>query len=399
MSHQPKPWWGAPRRFTDRKYERKISWLELFYDLVYVAAISQLTHHIAAHPSWPVLAYSFLLFSLIFWSWVNGSQYYDLHGSEGLRTRLLTFYQMLAVGAVAVSLNDAYEGQHRGFAFSFAALQLLITYLWWSVGFYDKSHRKYSRFYTANYLLAFFALIYSAWAPSQWITPLWTAALILNLAPPVTALPTIQREMKATGQVFTASATIVERFGLFTIIVLAESILGTVTGIAEVKDKLPSAWIAFILCLLISFLLWCIYFDMTSEQETKTGYGYMQWLIFLHFPLLAALSITGACLKAMLINMQPGLSEYLQWIFCSALVIILLSIVSITKIMKEEEEDRSYINPMRRILVVISFIILLIPLLKITNDPLIFLSSIGIILLIPVIAGIRSWIRYRFPQI
>jgi low temperature requirement protein LtrA len=44
-------WWGPPKRFDDRKHERKISWLELFYDLVYVAAISQLTHELAAHPS------------------------------------------------------------------------------------------------------------------------------------------------------------------------------------------------------------------------------------------------------------------------------------------------------------------------------------------------------------
>jgi low temperature requirement protein LtrA len=81
-------WWGAPKNFDDRKYERKISWLELFYDLVYVAAISQLTHHIAAHPSLHTVLLSFLLFSMVFWSWVNGSQYYDLHGPDSIRTRV-----------------------------------------------------------------------------------------------------------------------------------------------------------------------------------------------------------------------------------------------------------------------------------------------------------------------
>jgi Predicted membrane protein len=81
---------------------------------------------------------------------------------------------------------------------------------------------------------------------------------------------TVVTVLKQRGQVFSASAALVERFGLFTIIVLAESILGTVNGIAEVKKK-PSAWIAFILGILISFLIWSIYFDMTSEQETKKG--------------------------------------------------------------------------------------------------------------------------------
>jgi low temperature requirement protein LtrA len=240
-------WWGPPKNFSERKNERKISWLELFYDLVYVAAIGQLTHHIAAHPSWPVLAYSFLLFSLVFWSWVNGSQYYDLHGNDSVRTRIFTFGQILAVAAAAITIGDAFEGHQQGFAITFAMIQLLITYLWWSVGLYDPSHRVFNKFYTFNYIIAFILLILSVFTSYQVATILWMVVLLLNLTPPLTGARTIVTVLKERGQVFTASATIVERFGLFTIIVLAESILSTVSGIAEVKDKHPAAWIAFIL--------------------------------------------------------------------------------------------------------------------------------------------------------
>jgi len=73
--HKNLSWWGPPKKFDERKNERKISWLELFYDLVYVAAIAQITHHLSNHLSWHELLYSFLLFSLIFWSWINGSQW------------------------------------------------------------------------------------------------------------------------------------------------------------------------------------------------------------------------------------------------------------------------------------------------------------------------------------
>src|SRR5215217_4510424 len=155
-------WWGAPKNFNERKNERKISWLELFYDLVYVAAIGQLTHQVAAHPSWRTAGYSFLLFALIFWSWVNGSQYYDLHGSDSIRTRLLTFWQMLAVAAVAITIPAVFEGHQQNFAVAFAVIQILITYLWWSVGLYDPSHRVFNKFYTFNYLIAFALLIISA---------------------------------------------------------------------------------------------------------------------------------------------------------------------------------------------------------------------------------------------
>ena len=389
-------WWGPPKNFNDRRNERKISWLELFYDLVYVAAISQLTHHLAEHLDWPELWYSFLLFSLLFWSWVNGSQYYDLHGNDSIRTRLFTFLQMLAVAAAAITIKDAFEGNHQGFAIAFAVIQILVTYLWWSVGFYDPSHRVFNKYYTFNYVISFILLITSVFLDHKTATILWIIALILNLTPGLTGARTIVRVLKQRGQVFTASATLVERFGLFTIIVLAESILGTVTGIAEVKDKHPDAWIAFILGILISFLLWSIYFDMTSEQETKQGYKYLQWLIFLHFPLLAALGVVGACIRVLLADISTHTHSETQWVFCISIATILFAIVGIAAIMKEEEEDRSYIRPVSRMLIIVGVIVLMIPFFESYFGTIAFLSITSFILLVPVFVGVRSWVRYKF---
>lgn len=276
-------WWGTPVDFSKRRNERKVSWLELFYDLGYVAAIGQLTHHVAADPSLPNTGFFFLLFSLIFWSWVNGSQYYDLHGEDNLRTRIWTFWQILAVTAVAASLNGMFDGMHRGFAITFSCLQAIITYLWWSVGLHDRSHRELNIFYTVNYLIALALLIVSAFVAYDRAVLLWAFVLLLNLTPPLTGARRIVRVLNNRGQVFSASATLVERFGLFTIIVLAETVLGTVAGITGIKDRQLIVWIAFVLAILIAFLLWSIYFDMTSERETRVGYGYMQWLISFTF--------------------------------------------------------------------------------------------------------------------
>jgi low temperature requirement protein LtrA len=389
-------WWGPPQNFEDRKYERKISWLELFYDLVYVAAISQLTHHIAAEPSWHTAGLSFLLFSLIFWSWVNGSQYYDLHGSDSIRTRLLTFWQMLAVAAVAVTIPGIYEGHHLNFSITFASLQVLITYLWWSVGFYDPSHRVFNKFYTINYVIAFGLLIVSAFTSYPIAIFIWIAVLILNLTPPLTGAGTINREFKKRGQVFTASATIVERLGLFTIIVLAESILGTVTGISGMHEHPVIVWLALILAILIAFLLWSLYFDMTSEQETKKGYRYMQWLIFLHFPLLASYAIAGGCIKVLLADAGTEVPIVVQWMFCIATAIILLMIFGLTKIMKEEEEDRSYIKPVSRQLVILPLCLLIVPFFGNYLNTISFLGIVAFLLLVPVVTGIRSWVMFKF---
>jgi low temperature requirement protein LtrA len=389
-------WWGPPKNFDDRKNERKISWLELFYDLVYVAAIGQLTHAIAINPVWQTVGYSFLLFCLVFWSWVNGSQYYDLHGGDGIRTRLLTFWQMLAVAAVAITIPDVFDGNQQGFAITFAMVQIMVTYLWWSVGLYDPSHRVFNKFYTINYTIAFVLLVISIFTAWQTSLILWMVVLMLNLTAPLTAARTVVTVLRERGQVFSASATIVERFGLFTIIVLTESILSTVGGVDELKDKLPAVWIVFILGILIAFLIWSLYFDMTSEQETKRGYKYMQYLVFLHFPLLAALSVAGACLRVLIADMEAGLSLTVQWMFCVSVAVILLTITAITKIMEEYQEDRVYINPVSRLLLVAAAVILIIPLFGKYFSSISFLALIALVLFVPVFVGVRSWVRFKF---
>ncbi|HTE12827.1 MAG TPA: low temperature requirement protein A [Chitinophagaceae bacterium] len=397
MSTQPiNSWWGLPQNFSDRKVERKISWLELFYDLVYVAAIGQLTHHLATHPSWAAAGYSFLLFSLIFWSWVNGSQYYDLHGNDSVRTRLFTLLQMLAVAAVAVTVNDAFEGHHQSFAICFAIIEIVITYLWWSTGIWDPAHRRFSKFYTFNYMVAFVLLIVSVFTSYTTATVLWLVVLLFNLTPALTGARTITKGLKERGEVFSASAALVERFGLFAIIVLAESILAIVSSIAEVKDKHPVAWVAFILGIIITFLLWCLYFDMTSEQEVKKGYSHLQWLIFLHFPLLASFGIVGASIKVIIQETDTGEQLSVRWIFCVALAIILFMIVCIAAIMKEEEEDRAYIKPVSRLLLFTGMLLLIVPLFGHYLNALAFLCIITVLLFVSVFVGVRSWIKYKF---
>src|SRR3954466_1161655 len=176
-------WWGPPKNFSERAKERKVSWLELFYDLAYVAVIAQLTQQLAMQPSWTTVGRVFLLFALVFWSWVNGSQYYDLHGSDSIRTRVFTFLQMIAISAVAIAIPGVFEGHHRPFAIAFLIIQGLITYLWWSVGLYDRSHRVLNLPYLINYLLGFAFLSFSLFTGPAFARGLWVAATAFNITP------------------------------------------------------------------------------------------------------------------------------------------------------------------------------------------------------------------------
>jgi hypothetical protein len=135
---------------------------------------------------------------------------------------------------------------------------------------------------------------------------------------------------------------------------------------------------------------------MTSEQETRQGYHYMQWFIFLHYPLLAALGVRGACIKVLLVEIETSSHVTLQWMICVAIATILFMITGIAAVMKEEEEDRSYIQPVSRLLIITGLVVLIIPLFERYLGTIAFLSTISLILFVPVFIGIRSWVRYKF---
>src|SRR5207342_150181 len=124
-------------------------------DLVYVIAISRITHHLTLHINWPGFIEYGCLFALIFWGWLNGSLYHDIHGNEGLRTRLMTLWQVLIIAALAVTIDQSTFDLNASTTIVFMVMQVFITYLWWSVGFYDKAHRRYNLPYTVLFLAAF----------------------------------------------------------------------------------------------------------------------------------------------------------------------------------------------------------------------------------------------------
>jgi low temperature requirement protein LtrA len=86
-----------------------VTFLELFYDLVYVVLIAQLAHALSGNVNLNGIGSFTFLFIIVWVAWVNGSTYHDLHGQNDLRTRIFTFLQMFTVAAMAVFVHNALE--------------------------------------------------------------------------------------------------------------------------------------------------------------------------------------------------------------------------------------------------------------------------------------------------
>src|SRR3954451_2964845 len=102
-----KIFWQPPRAHGEVIEDRSVSFLELFYDLVYVVVISQATHALAANVSWVGVGRFAVIFGMIWIAWLNGTLYQDLHGRDDGRSRVFVFAQMMLLALLAVYTADA----------------------------------------------------------------------------------------------------------------------------------------------------------------------------------------------------------------------------------------------------------------------------------------------------
>jgi len=372
-------WWGPPKKFDPHFEERRISWLELFYDLVYVIAISRITHHLAMNMSLEGFLQYACLFFLIFWGWLNGSLYYDIHGSEGLRSRLMTLWQVMIIAALAVTIDQPSATAYVNTTIVFMIMQLYITYLWWSVGFYDRSHRRYNKPYTILFLLALTLMALSLFVPRQWVKLIAIIVIICNYTPPFIS----NRILRKSSLDLSLSSSMAERLGLFTIIVFGEVVLGVVNGVSRVTDLNFSVWLNFALALSIVFALWWIFFALTSNRNAKTGFANATLLELLCIPTLMSLGFIAARLSYLFD--ANGTDQSLNIVFGSAIATFLIGISLIMGLLVYAEIFNSIIQPARLSLVITALILIVWSFINIQLDTLYYLLVVIVILLAEIV--------------
>lgn len=384
-------WWGPPKKFTTAFEERKISWLELFYDLVYVIVISQATHHLAADNGLGGVIDFFILFIMIFWGWVNGSMYYDLHGTTGIRTRLMTLWQMMAVAALAVALNSSHSLINPGSVTALVSLELYITYLWWSVGLYDKSHRNLNLPYTVCYLIATLFIVATLEVSVSYQRAFLGIAIVLNFLPPFFSGLILKKQQSNLS----LSSSMVERLGLLTIILFGESILGVISGMSAIHSFKPQSWIYFGLGILIVFALWWLFFSLIADRKVKEGVVSWQALTLLYIPALASLGMIGAAfsdIPALLSSHSfPENGYKIRNLLGISFSIFLISISVISYLLDYPVEYLRQKRIVQLTIILSACILLLITFIFQQMEWMFYLSAVFSILILLIIFVTRIW--------
>ncbi len=176
---------GYSRRRTEGEGQRATT-LELFYDLVFVFAITQVSHLLLEHLTWAGVGQSLLVLLVVWWSWNYTTWVTNELDTESISVRLLMISLMLLSLLMAVAIPQAFEGRALLFAASYVAIQVgrhtFLTFVAWGRGTIERERagRILIWFVAAGVLWIFGAL---AEGPAR--VALWLAALLLDYGAPL----------------------------------------------------------------------------------------------------------------------------------------------------------------------------------------------------------------------
>lgn len=312
---------------------RRVSWLELFFDLVFVVVISQLAHHLAAHVSLSdFLAYA-LQFLAAWLLWIAGTYYNERFEAYDLSYRVFVFLLMLPPAALAVFASQGLDKASAQFALAYAAGRVLIIALWLNGGYHNPSFRPVSNRYAIG-----FSLSVLLWLASVFVAPpmryaLWGLGLAVDVLTPLTTLH-LQAKLPPNK-----ASKLPERYGLFVIIVLGEAIVGLINGLADVSPLTLGASVTAVLGMALVFGLWWIYFDFIGRREgSRPGVWPMAIWAYAHAPLLIGIAALSAGIQNVLAHADDLLQPGVRLLTAGAVAMALAS-KGLIEIMSKREPD------------------------------------------------------------
>jgi low temperature requirement protein LtrA len=307
---------------------RKVTWLELFFDLIFVAAVAQVGEPLREDFTLAGIVRFGMLFVLIWWAWIGNSVFATRFDTDDWLQRALTFVQMFAVAAMAANASDALDShESAGFAAAYAAMRLILVAHYARARQIDHARPLANR-YLAGHGLAAALWLLSAFVPAPARFAVWALALAIDLGTPWMAVA-------HSARIPPDPAHLPERFGLFTIILLGESVIAVMHGMKGEEDWSVAPAMTAILGMGIAFIVWSWYFDggnVVAERHLHSHEDAVRFHVwsYAHLPLYLGIAVAAAGVERMVhfaAGEHPPHGDGL--ILSLALAIVMLSMVVI----------------------------------------------------------------------
>ena len=315
-----------PRPHGEVIEDRTVSFLELFYDLVYVVLVGQIAHTLAEDVSWSGVLDFAVVFGLIWIGWFNGTQFHEQHGREDGRNRSFIFLQMGILTVLAVFAAHATTTDGQQFALTYAVL--LTVPLWQWVSVYrtdDPQYRPGTLRYLAGLGISIGALLASSGMDDTGRLAVWAAVVVGSIA--IVVFYILRTSDDSLG--IRATASMAERYGLFIIIVLGEVVVGVVDGLGAVEDLDFRTAATGVLGLSIAFGFWWTYFDFVGRRLPRQDGGSLVLWLYSHLPIALAVAAAGAGMVSLIEHAADARTpEPSSWLLAGSVSALLIALVA-----------------------------------------------------------------------
>jgi low temperature requirement protein LtrA len=278
----------------------RVTFVELFFDLVFVFAITQLSHTLLGHFTPLGAGQTALLLLAVWWVWIYTSWVTNWVDPERTPVRLMLFLLMLAGLVMSTSIPQAFESKGLPFAAAYVFMQVgrSLFMLWALKSSSPRNFRNFQRI-TAWLVLSAVFWITGAFTDGSARFAIWAVALALEYVSPSLGFWTPGLGRSTTADWDIEGGHLAERCGLFIIIALGESILVTGATFSGLEWTLGTVG-AFVVAVVGSIAMWWIYFTIGAERagrliassEDPGRLGRMAYT-YLHLPIVAGIIIAA----------------------------------------------------------------------------------------------------------
>ena len=266
MDHTPESSGGLLR---ERGGHVRVTYVELFFDLVFVFAVTQLSHTLVEHLTLAGALQTLFLLLAVWWVWMYTCWFTNWVDPDRPTVRMLMFLMMLAGLLMSAAIPNAFGQEGLLFAIAYSVIQVGRTLfaVAASRGRDPVVHRNFTR------IVAWLAVSAAIWIAGGLLegaarVVAWVVALSLEIFGPTIGyfVPGIGRS--ATSDWKIDGSHMAERCSLFVIIALGESILVTGATAAGQPATVPAVC-AFLVAFLGSVAMWWIYFNIGAERGSR----------------------------------------------------------------------------------------------------------------------------------
>lgn len=319
---------------TQELDELSVSPFELFFDLVFVFAVTEVAVLLHGDPTWAGAGRALLILAMLWWVW---GQYTWVLNGVGTESRLVRLALLGAMGGslfAGISVPAAFGEDGRAFAIAYVVVLLLALLVYWVGVRDDPSWRRSLMTYLPLAALGAVVFLVGGFVDPPLRTWLWLGGMAIELAAAMSA---------GRGDFRLRAGHFAERYGLFVIIALGESIVAVGLTAAD-QERTAALAVALTAAFIGSAVLAWIYFDRLAERSEhrlratpEPGRSSLarDAYTFLHFPLVAGIVLMAVAADEIVAHPGDPLEGFGRAMLAGGLVLFTGAVVAIVRMVAD----------------------------------------------------------------